>query len=155
IIETGTYRGTSTEFMSEASKVVVYSVETNAGNFGFAKMRLRNHRNVQLLLGDSREVLPKFFKREGRSYTSQRLLFYLDAHEAYRGDDHPLANGRNGFLTWLCSARAQSRRYWCAVEHPASAKRVTLMKPTGSLRSIAGIAHMGRDSNRHVLANDL
>jgi predicted O-methyltransferase YrrM len=91
IIETGTYRGASTEFMSEASKVSVYSIETSARNFSFAKMRLRNRRNVRLLLGDSRKVLLKFFEGEGRSYANQRLLFYLDAHEAHHAEDHPLA----------------------------------------------------------------
>jgi hypothetical protein len=90
IVETGTYRGTSTAFMSEASELAVYSVETNARNFGFAKMRLRKHQNVQLFLGDSREFLLKFFEGEGHRYAGQPLLFYLDAHEAHRGEDHPL-----------------------------------------------------------------
>jgi predicted O-methyltransferase YrrM len=104
IIETGTCRGTSTLFMAEASRAAVYSVETNARTFSFAKLRLRKHRNVRLFLGDSREVLPKFFEREGRSYAGQRLLFYLDAHEAHRGEEHPLA----GELTTILLAVPQA-----------------------------------------------
>jgi predicted O-methyltransferase YrrM len=92
IIETGTYRGASTEFMSETSRVAVYSIDTNARHFGFAKMRLRKHRNVRLFLGDSRDVLLKFFEGEGHGYADKRLLFYLDAHEGHRGEDHPLAD---------------------------------------------------------------
>src|SRR6478672_4184752 len=57
IIETGAYMGVSTAFMAKASKLPVYSVEADAQNFDFAKMRLRKRRNVQLSFGDSREYL--------------------------------------------------------------------------------------------------
>jgi len=80
IIETGTYVGASTEFIASASKLPVYSVEANARNFGFAKMRLKRHRNVQLSLGDSREFLMKFIAYNAARYTGCPLLFYLDAH---------------------------------------------------------------------------
>jgi hypothetical protein len=87
IIETGTYVGASTEFIANASKLPVYSVEADARNFGFAKMRLRRNRNVQLSLGDSREFLMKFIACNAAKYEAHPLLFYLDAHW---GEDLPL-----------------------------------------------------------------
>src|SRR5262245_49387002 len=88
IIETGTYKGVSTAFMAEASKLPVYSVEADARNFGFAKMRLRKHRNVQISLGDSRKFLMNFIRSEAGRYAGHPLLFYLDAHW---GEDLPLS----------------------------------------------------------------
>jgi predicted O-methyltransferase YrrM len=89
IIETGTHAGASTEFMAEVFKLPVYSVEIDARNLGFAKMRLRKHRNVKLSLGDSREFLTKFITVDALRYMGRPLLFYLDAHW---GKDLPLSN---------------------------------------------------------------
>jgi len=80
IIETGTHVGASTEFMAEVSKLPVYSVEADARCIGFAKMRLRKRRNVQLFLGDSRAFLRNFTAGDGAKYLGRPLLFYLDAH---------------------------------------------------------------------------
>jgi predicted O-methyltransferase YrrM len=80
VIETGTYLGSSTDFMAECSRLPVYSVEADARNYGFAKMRLRKHHNVELSLGDSREFITKFIESEANKYTNRALLFYLDAH---------------------------------------------------------------------------
>ena len=80
IIETGTYLGVSTAFMAECSRLPVYSVEADARNYGFAKMRLRKHHNIKLSLGDSRDFITKFIEGEANKYTSRALLFYLDAH---------------------------------------------------------------------------
>ena len=87
IIETGTYLGSSTDFIAECSRLPVYSVEADARNYGFAKMRLRKHDNVKLSLGDSREFIRKFIDVEASKYAGHPLLFYLDAHW---GEDLPL-----------------------------------------------------------------
>jgi hypothetical protein len=71
--------------MAECSRLPVYSVEADARNYGFAKMRLRKHDNIKLSLGDSREFITKFI--EANKDTSHPLLFYLDAHW---GEDLPL-----------------------------------------------------------------
>ena len=89
IIETGTYVGASTAFMAEVSKLPVYSVEVNPRNFGFAKMRLRKHRRVQLSLSDSREFLTNFIAGDATRYLGHPLLFYLDAHW---GEELPLSD---------------------------------------------------------------
>jgi hypothetical protein len=88
IIETGTYVGASTEFMAEVLKLPVYSVEADGRCFGFAKMRLRKRRNVQLSLGDSRTFLTNFTAGDAARYIGGPLLFYLDAHW---GEDLPLS----------------------------------------------------------------
>jgi hypothetical protein len=58
--------------MAEWSKLPVYSVEADARNYGFAKMRLRKYQNVNLSLG--------VIEGEANKYMSRALLFYLDAH---------------------------------------------------------------------------
>jgi hypothetical protein len=88
IVETGTYKGSSTAFMAECSGLPVYSIEADARNYGFAKMRLRKQDNVRLSLGDSREFITKFVDAEASKYAGHPLLFYLDAHW---GEDLPLA----------------------------------------------------------------
>jgi predicted O-methyltransferase YrrM len=86
IIETGTYLGSSADFMAEYG-LPVYSVEADARNYGFAKMRLRKRGNVKLSLGDSRQFIKKFLEAEASKYAGHPLLFYLDAHW---GEDLPL-----------------------------------------------------------------
>jgi hypothetical protein len=89
IVETGTYRGVSTEFMAKCSNVPIYSVESDARNFGFAKMRLWKHRTIHLSVGDSRKFLMEFITANTHEYIDRALLFYLDAHW---GDDLPLSD---------------------------------------------------------------
>src|SRR5262249_41173944 len=79
IIQTRTYLGRSTDFMAGCSMLPVYSVETDARSYGFAKMRLKMCENVKLSLGDSREFLINFIESEATKYTGHPLFFYLDA----------------------------------------------------------------------------
>jgi hypothetical protein len=88
IIETGTYLGTSTEFMAKAVGLPIFTVEAEDRNFGFARMRLRRFHNVKLAFGDSREFLANFVKHRAADYSGRSLLFYLDAHW---GADLPLS----------------------------------------------------------------
>lgn len=87
IIETGTYRGTTTEFMA-ATGIPVYSVETNRRFYGFARARLWRQRHVTVRCGDSREALRAFFADPLYSPNDGAALAYLDAHW---NDDLPLA----------------------------------------------------------------
>jgi predicted O-methyltransferase YrrM len=87
IVETGTYRGTTTEFMADLG-LPVFTVERKPRNCGFARMRLRRRRNVTLRLGDSREALRAWFDGPLRHMADRTLFFYLDAHGT---DDLPLA----------------------------------------------------------------
>lgn len=87
IIETGTYRGTTTELMVETG-LPVYTIEGNPRHYGFARARLVAKHNVTLRLGDSRVELRSFFKGPLRPTKSEAIFAYLDAHW---DDDLPLA----------------------------------------------------------------
>jgi predicted O-methyltransferase YrrM len=88
IIETGTYLGTTTEFMA-ATGLPVYTIEGNPRNYGFARARLWRKPNVRLYHGDSRIELRKLLDGPLKSLTGTSLFFYLDAHW---NDDLPLAD---------------------------------------------------------------
>jgi len=86
IVETGTHRGTTTEYMARSTQVPVYTIEADPKLAGFAWVRLRRLRNVHIQLGDSVESLKLILgsprMRSGLGF------FYLDAHW---GADLPLA----------------------------------------------------------------
>jgi hypothetical protein len=79
IVETGTYLGTTTEWMA-AFQIPVFTCEGSEENFGFAQARLLPMRNVSVTLGDSREFLRTLLNGALRDLRRQTNLFYLDAH---------------------------------------------------------------------------
>jgi hypothetical protein len=87
ILETGTYLGTTTELMAETG-IATVSVEGNARNFGFARMRLRRFRNVELRLGDTRIEARRVLDLHRSALEARPLFAYLDAHW---NEDLPLA----------------------------------------------------------------
>jgi hypothetical protein len=87
IVETGTYLGTTTEFLA-ATGLPIFSVESDPRRYGFAKIRLWRRRNVHLMRGDSRATLQMWFDGPLRWTRNQTLFVYLDAHW---NDDLPLA----------------------------------------------------------------
>jgi predicted O-methyltransferase YrrM len=78
IIETGTYRGTTTEYLAQMSGLKVQTVELHPRHFGFARARfLWNHR-VKCACGDSRPFLRRSLETED---CDNAVIFdYLDAH---------------------------------------------------------------------------
>src|SRR5262245_40756143 len=54
IVETGTYRGTTTSFLASLTSLPIYTVESNPRNQGFGYMALRRFNNVYCFGGDSR-----------------------------------------------------------------------------------------------------
>lgn len=85
LVETGTFRGTTTEFMA-ATRLPLYTVERATRPFGYARQRLKGFANVKLTCGDSRKFLRDLLRRE--ELPNDRNFFYLDAHW---GKDLPLA----------------------------------------------------------------
>ncbi len=75
IIETGTYRGTTTEWFA-AFGMKVTSIEAEEGAFRFAERRLARFPNVELVRGDSAAVLAAMAPEPAP------VLCYLDAHWA-------------------------------------------------------------------------
>lgn len=79
IIETGSYLGTTTEYFAETG-LPVFTIEGVARIYGYAKARLRKHKNVKLYNGDSRDELKELFKCKFKKKQSRSLFIYLDAH---------------------------------------------------------------------------
>lgn len=79
IVETGTYRGSTTEYFA-AIGLPVFTAEANHHAFGFALMRLWRRRNVNMLHGDSRAMLRSLLAGPSWNSRGGNPLFYLDAH---------------------------------------------------------------------------
>jgi hypothetical protein len=84
IVETGTYRGTTTECFSSMPQVHVYTVESHPWSYGYCWLRFFSRRNVTVLWGDSREQIRRLMKSGD---LARPIFFYLDAHWE---DDLPL-----------------------------------------------------------------
>lgn len=87
IVETGTYLGTTTEFMADTG-LPIFTIEAHPRYYGFARARLWRRRNIRLLHGDSRAVLCELFEKSQSGLSGRTVLCYLDAHW---NDDLPLA----------------------------------------------------------------
>ena len=87
IVETGTYLGTTTEFMADTG-LPIFTIEGDPQNYGYARARLWHRKNVRIFRGDSRAVLGTLFDARLRPLADRTLFFYLDAHW---NDDLPLA----------------------------------------------------------------
>ncbi|MEW6366247.1 MAG: hypothetical protein AB1714_16590 [Acidobacteriota bacterium] len=85
IAETGTYRGSTTEFMARQTGLPVYTAEVARRYHGYAARRLRRVAGVHLFLDDSRRFLRRL--AEDPEIPKSSVFFYLDAH--WYGD-HPL-----------------------------------------------------------------
>lgn len=77
VVETGTYRGTTTEFLSAIFGAPVLTVEKDLRCFTFASRRLSTLRGVTVHLGDSRDALRDLVATKQYNLTT---FFYLDAH---------------------------------------------------------------------------
>ncbi len=86
IFETGTYRGTTTEFIAQATSAHIFSCELEANFFRFATERFRKVPNITVVNLDSRSFLRRYVPPFTRNNTP--CLFYLDAH--WDKDDLPL-----------------------------------------------------------------
>ena len=78
IVETGTYRGTTTEFLAEESGLLVCTVETEPRFYHYARRRLKGQKHIRLEQGDSREFIAKLARDP--ALPKQSIFFYLDAH---------------------------------------------------------------------------
>lgn len=82
IVETGTYRGSTTAYFRQTTRVPVHSFESRARHHGFARARLWRARGVRLHRGDSRAGIAALAAY--RALPPGPVFFYLDAH--WRGD---------------------------------------------------------------------
>jgi hypothetical protein len=77
IVETGTYRGTTSEFFAE-SGLPVYTVEIHPRLYGYAVQRFSGDHRVHVFHGDS----PAFLRglADDPKVSKSKVFFYLDAH---------------------------------------------------------------------------
>lgn len=83
IVETGTFLGSSTAALSSLTDGSVYTLEINNKFAQKAKTRfLKNHshRKIELITGDSTEVLMTLLPKLNAESDNSRVMFYLDAH---------------------------------------------------------------------------
>lgn len=78
IVETGTFRGTTTEDMARNFSGPIYTCETNRRYFEYSKHRLAPYPHVHVDRIDSRLFLGHLLKTAALS--KRVVLFYLDAH---------------------------------------------------------------------------
>lgn len=78
IVETGTFRGTTTEFLHDVSSLPVYTVEATPRLFYYSKRRFRHVSGIHPEFGDSRTFLKNLAATPGMP--CDRVFFYLDAH---------------------------------------------------------------------------
>ena len=78
-VETGTFRGATTEILANSIAGEIYTIEKLPRNFGFAKHRLNKYRWVHVEEGDSRSFLKALFANN-KLPVNQPGFYYLDAH---------------------------------------------------------------------------
>jgi hypothetical protein len=78
IIETGTFRGSTTRFLAREFHVPVYTVEAVARYYHYARHRLGRYPLVRLRWGDSRAFLRRL--AGDSTVPKDDVFFYLDAH---------------------------------------------------------------------------
>lgn len=79
IVETGTYRGTTTEYMHTMSGLPVHTVELSPRYYAYAKTRFVFTKGVSVYCDDSRGFLRRITDHAG-SLEKENVFFYLDAH---------------------------------------------------------------------------
>lgn len=93
IVETGTYLGTTTEWLA-AFQLPVFTCEAHPENYGFSKARLQATPNVRVVRADSRAFLAQLMRSP---FGEGPNLFYLDAHW---NADLPLAEELEIIFGW-------------------------------------------------------
>lgn len=86
VVETGTFRGSSTGFFHELGECPVWTVEKEQRFASFARLRFREKKGISVHCGDSRAFLKELIS-SGTIPQSGPVFFYLDAHW---GADLPL-----------------------------------------------------------------
>jgi len=78
IVETGTYRGTTTAYLAKLTSLPIYTVEFSRRFQTFSWLATRRFKNVRCFGGDSRSFLREL--AADKQLHEKTILFYLDAH---------------------------------------------------------------------------
>lgn len=74
IVETGTFRGDTSEFLASITEKVI-TIESNHTYYSESRKKLATVKNIEMHLGDSAKLI-----RSLNYATNGRVLFFLDAH---------------------------------------------------------------------------
>lgn len=96
VIETGTFRGATAAFLRQRSGVPVTTVEFDHRKFLYCTSKFRCDSGVEVLHGDSAQLIPRILDKSGGDDT---ILCCLDAHW---GEHLPLAQEVQAILTAGC-----------------------------------------------------
>jgi hypothetical protein len=77
IVETGTFRGTTTEFFAHLG-VPIHTVDVKRRFYHYARRRFRGMSHVHVARGDSRAFLRQLARHS--AFPKERVFFYLDSH---------------------------------------------------------------------------
>jgi hypothetical protein len=80
IVETGTFRGTTTEFLRKTSGLDVFTVESSPRFYHYNVLRFQDDPGVSVSSGDSRRFLEQLAEKP--DFPKEGIFFYLDAHWA-------------------------------------------------------------------------
>ena len=78
VVETGTFKGWTTAYLAQFTKVPVYSVDINVLYYLYSRLSLRRYDNVRLFNGNSIKFLKKL--QNDKAFPKENVFFYLDAH---------------------------------------------------------------------------
>lgn len=79
VIETGTYRGTTTELLHEITKARILTIESSRRYYEYSRRRLAISPRVRAIYGDSVREIRRIASSPGHD-PSARVFAYLDAH---------------------------------------------------------------------------
>lgn len=85
IVETGTFRGTTTEYLQKSSGLPVHTAELHPRFYGYVRRRFLANPNVITYHKDSRSFLRRLL--QDPIFRQKKVFYYLDAHW---GEDLPL-----------------------------------------------------------------
>ncbi|MGE3961925.1 MAG: hypothetical protein AB7F65_09620 [Dehalococcoidia bacterium] len=77
VVETGTFRGSTTAYFASLTSAPVFTIEVQPRFHAYSRWRLRGRRTIRLLLGDSAEWVDRLGRNGG---VREPVFFYLDAH---------------------------------------------------------------------------
>ena len=75
VVETGTFRGSTTEFLRAESEIPVFTVEIDPRLFHYCRRRFRGDRGVNVFLGDSVTFLRHL--AEDLAFPKERVAFFF------------------------------------------------------------------------------
>ncbi len=79
VIETGTYRGTTTDRLREISKAPIVTIEASRRYYEYSRRRLERSPHVQVIRGDSVREIRRIASSPDHD-PSAKVFAYLDAH---------------------------------------------------------------------------